>query len=171
MNGQTEVVSSLAGRNQSPLASFEERTRKGGLFRQDRWIWSNGMAKALPASCRLNFLWAPSRFWVRWQNFSSPLVATKFLVISKEEGRSPLISFSACGKARRDPQQRKGESLLAVALFQQTRLSKRKLFKQARSFARSDEGGLGKKADDYMRGKLSTKLCPLLYRDCYELTK
>lgn len=71
------------------------------------------MAKALPASCRLHFLLAPSRFWVRCSNLSSPLVATKFLVISKEEGRSPLISFSACGKARRDPQQRKEGGKLA----------------------------------------------------------
>ncbi|KAL0308131.1 UNVERIFIED_CONTAM: NADH-ubiquinone oxidoreductase chain 2 [Sesamum calycinum] len=31
-----------------------------------------------------------------WSNFSSPLVATKFLVISKGEGRSPLISFIQC---------------------------------------------------------------------------
>jgi len=33
MNGKTGVVSSLAGRNLSLLASFEEGTRKGLLFR------------------------------------------------------------------------------------------------------------------------------------------
>jgi hypothetical protein len=32
MNGKTGVVSLLAGRNLSPLASFEERTKKGLLF-------------------------------------------------------------------------------------------------------------------------------------------
>jgi hypothetical protein len=33
MNGKTGVVSSLAGRKFSLLASFEEGTRKGNLFR------------------------------------------------------------------------------------------------------------------------------------------
>lgn len=72
---------------------------------------------------------------------------------------------------RRDPQQMRGESLLAVTLF----LSRLGLVSVSYCcrFAASPEatkGGLGK-ADDYMRGKLSQKLYPLLYRDCYELTK
>lgn len=46
-------------------------------------------------------------------------MATKFLVISKE-GRSPLIH--SVPAVRRDPQQTKGESLLAVALFDFSRL-------------------------------------------------
>lgn len=47
-------------------------------------------------------------------------MATKFLVISKGEGRSPLIH--SVPAVRRDPQQTKGESLLAVALFSFSRL-------------------------------------------------
>ena len=53
MNGKTGVVSSLAGRNFSPLASFEERTKKKGLT--GRIDGCSPMAKALPASCRLLF--------------------------------------------------------------------------------------------------------------------
>ena len=53
MNGKTGVVSSLAGRNLSPLASFEERTKGYCLGRIDG---CSPMAKAPPASCRLNSL-------------------------------------------------------------------------------------------------------------------
>ena len=78
---------------------------------------------------------------------------------------------------RRDPQQTKGESLLAVALFYFSRLglvsvsylsrlekgrlaaspeaTSRLLSSAERCLARSDEGGGLGKADDYMRGKLS----------------
>lgn len=42
-------------------------------------------------------------------------MATKFLVISKGEGRSPLISFSACGEARPTTNEGGKLALLAVA--------------------------------------------------------
>lgn len=54
MNGKIGVASSLAGRNFSPLASFEERTKKGYCL--GRMDGCSPMAKALPASCRLNSL-------------------------------------------------------------------------------------------------------------------
>lgn len=55
MNGKTGVVSLLAGRNLYPLASFEERTKKGYCL--GRMIdGCSPMANALPASCRLNSL-------------------------------------------------------------------------------------------------------------------
>jgi hypothetical protein len=63
MNGKTGVVSSLAGRNLSPLASFEKRTRKGLLGRIDV---CRKMAKALPASCRLNSLLFRFRVFLGW---------------------------------------------------------------------------------------------------------
>lgn len=54
MNGKTGVVSSLAGRNLSPFIRRTNKKEKACcLGRIDR---CRPMAKALPASCRLNSL-------------------------------------------------------------------------------------------------------------------
>lgn len=67
-------------------------------------------------------------------------MATKLLVISKGEGRSPLThSFSACGEARPTTM---GESLLAVALFEYTRVSVSYFSRLASNLSRLEKGRL-----------------------------
>ena len=69
MNGKTGVVSSLAGRNLSPLASFEKqknpnKQEKGYCL--GRIDGCSPMVKALPASCRLNSLLFRLRLVFGW---------------------------------------------------------------------------------------------------------
>lgn len=52
-----------------------------------------------------------------WSNRFSPLVATKFLVISKEGGSHSFHSFSACGEARPTTNEGGKLALLALTLF------------------------------------------------------
>lgn len=71
------------------------------------------MAKALPASCRVNYLIFRLLLGLDGLIFFSLLVATKFLVISKGEGRSPLISFMKCLRRGATHNKRRGKACFA----------------------------------------------------------
>ena len=113
-----------------------------------------------------------------WSNFSSPLVPTKFLKILKGERRSPLISFIQClRRGATHNKKRATASKLSpffcrlgwVSVSYLSRLEKGRLATSPKATKRG--AGEGRRLHDMRGNKLSTKLCPLLYRDCYELTK